>query len=343
MTIRVIPISTLYKRARRRATFLFIGSCAAPIIITFLFATSIFLPETKILLQSIPIIGSILLFYYTLSRKLFFPPLFSGSVLRHRKIFILLWITLLALSATDIVSENKLSSYAVQAFQILFPGLTEVTLSNVVYFAGLLIGLLKLALTKKVKIDLPWFSRSISGLLERSWGLVLNAESLKKGLPLLIRNETDKVVTITNIRLETFKDPPIIVPLRFLRRILLGFFGSPLKQDVNVDQGIVLPKIVKEKDVELIYVPWENFQQAYDVLAKDMDWKKVNCPSVFAVFDEYLLESWVSDPIYLPHLLTFPLLADESVKEAVKARFEQIEKWLLARGLGTDEENRSRK
>jgi hypothetical protein len=74
-----------------------------------------------------------------------------------------------------------------------------------------------------------------------------------------------------------------------------------------------------------------------------LDWKKVNCPSVFAVFDEYLLESWVSDPIYLPHLLTFPLLADESVKEAVKARFEQIEKWLLARGLGIDEENRSRK
>jgi len=333
MTLKIVPISAFYKRERRRVTLLFVGSCAIPLIITFLLVGSVFLNETRFIFQSIPVVGFILYFYYTLSRKLFFPPLFSGGLLRHRKVFILLWMVILTLSAFDIILENRLSLYIVQSFQTLVPEINEITLSNAIYFAGLLIGLLKLALSKKVKIDLPWFSRSISGMLQRNWGLVLNADSLKKGLPLLIRNETDKAITITNIRLETFKDPPLIVPLAFLRRILLGFFQSALKQDVNIDQGVILPKVIKENDVELIHIPWENFQQAYDALLKNMDWRKVNCPSVFAVFDEYLLESWISDPVYLPSLLTSPLLADENVKKAVKERFEQIEKWLLSRGF----------
>lgn len=216
----------------------------------------------------------------------------------------MLWASLLFLSAIDIVFENGLSLYVVEAVQTMAPGITQITFSNVIYFTGLFVGMLKLVLTKKVKVDLPWFTRSISAWLERNWGLILDDESLKKGLPLLVRNETDKAVTITNIRLETFRDPPIIVPLTFLRRILLGFFKSSLKQDIPIDQGITLPKIIKEKEAELIFIPWKNLQRAYEVLVKDMDWKKLNCPSVIAVFDEYLFESWISDPVYLPHLLT---------------------------------------
>jgi hypothetical protein len=337
MTIKSIPISARYNQEKRRVTFLFVGSCIVPLAITILLASSFYFAETRVFFQSIPFIGLILLFYYTLSRKLFFPPLFSGSVLRHKNVFVSLWVTLLLLSTADIILEYGLSLYAVKAFQTLVPGITQITLSNIVYFTGLFIGLLKLALTKKVKVDIPWFSRSISAWLARNWGFVLNVESLRKGLPLLIRNETGKVITITNIRLETFKDPPLIVPLKFLRRILFGPFRSPIKRDVNIDNGVVLPRIIKEKDVELIHIPWENFQEAYDVLVKDMDWKNLNCPSVFAVFDEYLLESWISDPVYVPHLVTFPLLANENVREAVKARFEQIKKWLEARGFTKDE------
>ena len=240
----------------------------------------------------------------------------------------MLWITVLTLSVVDVYLNDGISLYATEAFRPLIPGVSQIALSNVVYFAGILVAILKIALTKNVKVELPWFSRSLSGMHDRNWGLALNSKSLKKGMPLLIRNETDKVVTVTNIRLETFKAPPLIVPLRFLRRILLGRFQSSMKQDVIVDQGIILPKTVNAKSTELISVPWENFEQAYIALMNNMDWKSMDCPSVFAVFDEYMLESWISERVYVPHLLNVPLFADENVQKALKQRVEKLQKLL---------------
>jgi len=304
----------------------FLIGLAIPLLVSIVLVASFYHVPTSINpLRSFPVIISVLYIYFTMIPLLLgLPPFLSRSFEQHSLLLKLVALLLGLISLYDVSSSFIISESIQEILRQLGLPVSGIFLTNLTYFLSMIVGGL-LALVSRIrqhiKVDVAWYVKM--GPESKKTAYLPPHNLRKKGFAVLIRNKTDKRLVITNIRLKTLIDPPLVplwVTKAFFDEQLPSFHGF------NLDKTLNLPIEIEAKKDHILYIPWETMKEAYAKISDKVDFSKTATTSYISVLDEFIGKSWDSTDFHIvrPLIAFIPNMIGEEYKQVNKARVVMV-------------------